>query len=352
VPTGAARILWRLEALCTTPAPPSPTPPPMLLIIGDKFVDETSAASMLAIDCPAHEPLRLGSDGDLPLFDRHGGGCGGSGQSSSSSRSTSAVSSSIVLNAIIDAVRPYPSPAADDHRPIPAAPSRALRARPLMDFDVAALLVGMPLDSPLALAAADAFESRLGNFGAAEYERLLTCLGEMAEDEDAMAVCATSGGRRRRGPQPPPPPHVSLSLLTRIILVGGCSWHDFLPVRWCICRRLARAPDADAIDAINVATRCFTRRLTLSLLEWEASETLFARWLHACVGEVEVVAASEPSSGKNGDLHHHGQQLGQGDRPCSTCHTSHRLQAIAGHLERQLEALAGGGGLRKRKRVA
>ncbi len=263
----------------------------MLLLVGDKLVDGSSAARLAATQTAMDAaPLTLSQ---LPLFSVHG------------SPTHGAVSHGVVLEALIEA--------------LPHGGCLLAQSAALMEFDVVALAVGSAAAAhgqtaeskgarvgrrsgrvtphaeeacPLP-ATRRAFRSRLGRFGAAEMERLTAMVHEAAQIEGL----ALRRAARKAARQPSRPialasatgdaaasmggaaPAVALSLLTQIVVLSGYDWDVFASLRTHFLERFPSVTSAEAAEAISVATRCFDERVTLCAADWEDSGTIFKQWL-------------------------------------------------------------------------
>ena len=260
VPTGSARLLRWLAALRRPPQPSSPSaslPPPLLLLVGDKMVAAAEEGRLLRADAPEGLAMRLG---ELPLFDRHGG----------------AVSHAVCLEAIRDALS---LSAADDEADCPVV---GLRSRALLDFDVAALLLpggegGRGSGGVAWRQTRCAFARRLGGFGAAEWQTMLSYAAELA-----------ATGRR-------PPSRAWAAAATALLRCGGCDWDAFVQLRWWLAASARDTASALAggggwlEDAVAVAVEGFRRRVgtDASRRAHEAARLQLGEWLHV-VGRPEA----------------------------------------------------------------
>ena len=167
-------------------------------------------------------------------------------------------------------------------------PARGIR-KIIPEFDVAALEVqasggrqGEALAAAASNSARDAFRRRLGSFGPAEYERLLTFVIEAAEAED----------RRRHGRRRQRTEHalsmVPLRLLVHVLRLGAYDWYDFLSVAPHLASRMRGDCDAsteqDVADALQTAAECYRLRVAQDASEYAASDVIYRRWLRAVLG--------------------------------------------------------------------
>ena len=261
IPTGCARCLRRLEALRPRAGTGGGGPSPMLLLVGDKMVDSGRAASRLA-GVGRAGPFTLS---ELPLFAVHGGGR----RRPARGAPPPPISTCLVLEEIVEAARRVcarhahgvPSDVALD----------VVRSPAMLDFDVAALLVGgepAPGRTPGRgeAWARRAFVERLGGFGPAEMERLLAHMLERLE-----------GPGRGCGHEPPVP----LPALTSLVRLGRHDWHEWHSLRWHVRRRLPGATADEEAEAVEAATRSFDARVVLTRREWLRSQVSFGQWLYA-----------------------------------------------------------------------
>ena len=289
--TGALGCLKAIHSLL---APSSGAP--MLLLIGDKLVDECSAARLAAAHKAANwAPLTLS---ELPLFSVHGSARHG------------AISHGVVLQSLLEAM--------------PRGFTILGRSATLMEFDVVALAVDGPaararctssgstpaMDDGTLPATRRVFSSQLSRFGPAEMERLTAIVHEAARAEGPSLRRAASKAARKAarwpwqpyvvqtpgvavtsaevrcesaisadGLVPPVPMTVPIRLLTHAVIMSGHDWDVFVSLRSSYRDRIDRATSAEVTEAIRVATRCFAERVTLCADDWKRSGAIFKRWL-------------------------------------------------------------------------
>ena len=169
----------------------------------------------------------------------------------------------------------------------PSSPSCSSPAAASAAFAAASDLSTLAL-TPFWPGTAQAFQRRLGAFGAAEYERLLAFLMEAAEAEEESALRA--GGRRgvKRKKENVPP--VSLRLLVEVLRLGECDWADFERLAGRLSWRLPQASGAEVRAALDAAHACFEGRVTQSAAEWAQSGVLYRRWLRSAARRCEQAA--------------------------------------------------------------
>ncbi len=289
VATGAARCLHSVAALRAV-APPDDGAgadaagqgsPPALLLVGDKLIESGGAASRLA--ATAQRCAAPFGFSELGIFAAHG---------ARDHRASVAVSSCLPHDSLVDAV---------GH--VFECEVETLRSPALLEYDVSALLL-VPRASaahrPDSPATRRAFAERLGAFGPAEMERLLAFVLDEAAREDRAArirshrlhsrrgrrriaaICAAP--RNATGHDPADTdaaPRVSLGLLVRVIALGGFDWDEFLSLRWHMAARMASVSEDEVVAALEVGSRCFEGRVTLTRAEWDRSRLVYAQWLHA-----------------------------------------------------------------------
>ena len=274
VPTGAARCLWRLHrwlqgdtvkanactAEATTAYEASTSPPPLLLLIGDKIIPRVTATRLAAGAKATSVAVSLAK---LPLFEVHG------------NKAVGPVSHSIVLDPLMSALKLCD----ETHVEVLG------RSPALMDFDVVGVALSFrsapgSVDLPSATpslqsvtkgaatqsvaAAQRSFCRHFSGFGPAEMERLYAFL-QVAVSER--------------------PSQVSARMILDVIRLSKHDWHSFLGLRWPLRYRLLQpggGGDEGEMDAaLSVASRCYEERVAVDASEWAESQVLFGQWLYA-----------------------------------------------------------------------
>ena len=302
----------------------------MLLLLGDKIIDRERAAKLTAASADGAE-LALP---ELPLFAVHG--C----------PSTGPVSTCLVLDGLVEALRLVDSPPAAaaevlaevtrDHPRSTAAEILAEvgatngslgdatlavaelgRSPAMMDFDVVALMAAPPhtLHAAGAFAATQqTFTQHLGQFAGSELERVQAFVHEAALADSRKGRRARATERRALGRTADPGDSdvarasAPLALLTQLQQLSYHDWHALLPFRWLLIERMGVASPAEVAEAVRAAEQCFAERLALTEAEYLAAEIAHARWLLAagksarvleilnCRHRVPAAVLAEPSA--------------------------------------------------------
>lgn len=250
MPTGAARCIWSLHKMIAPPkacmlesTPSAFTPPPLLFLVGDKFVDVESAASLTEVSPNGQSLCKL------PFFDVHG------------SCTDGPVSACVVLEPLIQMFAS--SPTSRDGSKMQVGVHQLGRTPAMANFDVVAFAVTAADGASKLGDRHDLFHEtrrvfgvRLGVFGPSELEQLMACIHGSAQD-------------------------VPLRLIVKALELSAYDWHEFSSLRWRLAKALPGASVPERASALDVAGRCFARRAVLNADQWTASCLDFARWLLA-----------------------------------------------------------------------